>query len=503
MVAHIHSFAFTGLEAVPIDVQVHMAPGVPAFQVVGLPDKAVGESRERVRSAIQSMGMALPPKRITVNLSPANLYKEGSHYDLPIALGLLVSMGVLEQSALQNFAAMGELSLDSQLLPVPGILPAAMASSSHARGIICPQSSGSEAKWAGDIRILAPTSLLDLVNHFKGNQTLVEPSLQTAPAISFARDLKEVRGQEVARRALEIAAAGRHNVLMSGPPGAGKSLLASCLPGILPPMSSQEMLETSMIASVAGKLEGGKLSNNRPFRDPHHSTSMAAMVGGSKRALPGEISLAHNGVLFLDELPEFQRPVLEALRQPLETRTISIARAQAHVTYPADFQQVAAMNPCRCGYLGDASQECSRAPLCGEDYQSRLSGPLLDRIDLHVELPAVETLAIFDAPTGEDSATVAGRVTDARERQTARFHAQRNMRTNADLQGDALTQFAMPEAKGMTMLRDATEKMQLSMRAFHRTLRVARTIADLAQSEAVLQEHIAEALSFRRMRYSS
>lgn len=503
MVAKTLTFAFQGLEAVPIEVQVHLASGLPGFTVVGLPDKAVGESRERVRASIQSMGLAMPPKRITVNLSPANITKEGSHYDLPIALGLLIASGTLPQQAVTDYVAMGELALDGRILPVPGILPAAMAANGMDKGIICPLASGSEAKWAGGGNVLAANSLLELIAHFKGDNVLAEPQLKRASVVASPRDLKEVRGQIVARRALEIAAAGSHNMLMSGPPGAGKSLLAACLPGILPLMSPREILETSMIASIAGALSDGAVSDQRPFRAPHHSSSMAAMVGGGRRAQPGEISLAHNGVLFLDEIPEFPRAVLETLRQPLETREVSIARAEAHVTYPADFQFIAAMNPCRCGYLGDSGRECTRAPSCGQDYQNKLSGPLLDRIDLHVELPAVNTLEMFDMAEGEPSATVAARVAAARNLQTGRYAGLQSVRTNSDLSAEAIEKFAMPDAKGMNLLRQATEKLGLSMRSFHRVLKVARTVADLAGAENVTADHIAEALTFRPLRYIS
>jgi magnesium chelatase family protein len=504
MVGTVKSFAFQGLDAIPIEVQGHLAPGLPSFALVGLPDKAVGESRERVRAALQSIGMALPPKRITVNLSPANILKEGSHYDLPVALALLVATGVLEASMLEGYAAMGELSLDGRLLPVPGVLPAAIAAQSREWGLICPEASGAEAKWAGEeLSVLAPSSLLHFINHCKGLQSLPVPELRTRSTPQPHRDMSEVRGQEVARRALEIAASGGHNMLMAGPPGSGKSLLAACLPGLLPPMDRLEMLETSMIASIAGTLTDGVLTRTRPYRAPHHTSSPAAMVGGGRRAQPGEISLAHHGVLFLDELPEFPRAVLEALRQPLETREVSVARVQAHVTYPADFQLVAAMNPCRCGYLGDSNQECSKAPSCGDEYQGKLSGPLLDRIDIHVAVPAVSTLEIFDLPAGEPTAIVAARVAEVRTMQRARYAplGDVKIRTNADLDGDHLTRFATPEAAGMDMLRTATEKFGLSMRAFNRVLRLSRTIADMAGSDAVRAEHVGEALSYRQMRY--
>ncbi|NJC33124.1 magnesium chelatase family protein [Sphingomonas jejuensis] len=389
MVAEVATVAFLGLEARAVEVQVQLSSGVPSFVVVGLPDKAVAESRERVRAAVASMGLSLPPKRITVNLSPADLPKEGSHYDLPIALGLLAAMGVVDRETLAETVVVGELSLDGRIGPVPGVLLAALHASEAGRGLICPAAQGAEAAWAAGVPVVAAPDLLTLLNHLKGSVILSPPLPGEASAPDAGPDLRQVKGQEVAKRALEIAAAGGHNLLFVGPPGAGKSLMAACLPGILPPLDAAEALEVSMVRSVAGTLEGGRISRQRPFRSPHHSASMAALTGGGLRVRPGEVSLAHLGVLFLDELPEFQRAVLDSLRQPLETGTVSVARANAHVSFPARVQLVAAMNPCRCGHLGDASLACARAPRCAADYQTKISGPLLDRIDLHVEVQAV------------------------------------------------------------------------------------------------------------------
>ncbi len=502
MVAHVTTVAFEGIEAKYIDVQAQIVAGMPTFTVVGLPDKAVAESRERVRSAIHALGLSLPNKRIIVNLAPADILKEGSHYDLPIAIAILISMGALEAEMLANYVALGELSLDGGLLPVSGALPAAMLASSRGDGLICPKTCGPEAAWSGLEDILAPASLTALLNHFKDIQRLSKPECEIQSMATTGRDMREIRGQQTARRALEVAAAGGHNFLMIGPPGAGKSLLASCLPGILPPLDASEILEVSMISSIAGKLDGGMLSSRRPFRDPHHSASMAAMVGGGKRALPGEISLAHNGVLFLDELPEFQRGVLESLRQPLETGTVSVARAQAHVTYPSRFQLVAAMNPCRCGYLGDASRACNKAPRCAVDYQSKISGPLFDRFDMAIDVPEVATLDMLGSSPGEASEAVAKRVAAARDLQKARFFMLKmNERTNSQLQGETLHNFVVPDDKGRKLLEQATENMRLSMRGYTRVLRVARTIADLAQSETVSHIHVGEALSYRQMQF--
>lgn len=497
MVAIGSTVAYLGLEARSVEVQVQVSPGVPAFVIVGLPDKAVAESRERVRGALSAIGLALPPKRITVNLSPADLPKEGAHYDLPIALGLLCAMGVVDAEILADYVAVGELSLDGRIAPTPGVLLAALHASALGKGLICPAAQGAEAAWAGSVAVVAAPDLIGLTNHLKGQQMLSPPAPGDAAPIPPGPDLRQVKGQENARRALEIAAAGGHNLLMSGPPGAGKSLLASCLPGILPPLDAAEALEVSMIASIAGTLEGGRLTRARPFRAPHHSASMAALVGGGLKARPGEVSMAHLGVLFLDELPEFQRAVLDSLRQPLETGTVTIARANAHVTFPARVQLVAAMNPCRCGHLGDAALACSRAPKCAGEYQAKVSGPLLDRIDLHVEVaPVMAADLILPAPA-EGSAEVAARVAAARAVQSARYR-DTTARTNAEAEGPVLERHATPDDAGRQLLAQAAEAMRLSARGFTRILRVARTIADLSGSEAVARIHIAEALSYRR-----
>jgi magnesium chelatase family protein len=497
MVAHVATVAFLGLEARAVEVQVQIASGLPKFLVVGLPDKAVGESRERVHAALAAIGLSLPPKRITVNLSPADLPKEGSHYDLPIALGLLAAMGAVDAETLAGFVAVGELGLDGRLTASPGVLLAAMHASSRSLGLICPAAQGAEAAWAGDVEVVAATDLIALLNHLRGSAALSPPVPGEIEPPGFGPDLVQVKGQETAKRAIEIAAAGGHNVLMSGPPGAGKSLLAACVPGILPELTPSEALEVSTIASVAGALVDGRLIRTRPFRSPHHSASMAALVGGGLKVRPGEVSLAHLGVLFLDELPEFQRAVLDSLRQPLEAGTVSVARANAHVTFPARVQLIAAMNPCRCGHLGDPALACSRAPRCAADYQAKVSGPLLDRIDLHVDVQAVSAADLVLPPPAEGSAEVAARVSAARSVQTRRYEGQ-GIRTNAEADGDLLDGVATPDEPGRRLLAQAAEAMRLSARGFHRILRVARTIADLSESETVTRVHVAEALSYRR-----
>ena len=497
MVAIVSTVAYLGLEARGVEVQVQVAPGLPAFNIVGLADKAVAESRERVRAAIAALGLALPPKRITVNLSPADLPKEGSHYDLPIALGVLGAMGVVDAETLADYVVVGELGLDARIATSPGVLLAALHASAESKGLVCPAAQGPEAAWAGSIEVIAAPDLLSLLNHFKGHGLLATPEPGVAELADHGPDLRQVKGQETAKRALEIAAAGGHNLLMVGPPGSGKSLMASCLPGILPPLDSSEALEVSMVASVAGTLQGGRLTRSRPYRAPHHSASMAALVGGGLKVKPGEVSLAHLGVLFLDELPEFQRAVLDSLRQPLETGTVSVARANAHVTFPARVQLIAAMNPCRCGHLGDAALACSRAPRCAADYQAKVSGPLLDRIDLHVDVAAVSAADLVLPPPAEGSAEVAARVAAARAIQRVRY-ADTTARTNAEADGPVLEAVATPDDAGRKLLAQAAEAMRLSARGYTRILRVARTIADLAGSEGVGRIHVAEALSYRR-----
>ncbi|HEU4838404.1 MAG TPA: YifB family Mg chelatase-like AAA ATPase [Micavibrio sp.] len=506
VVARINTIAFQGVDVQSIDVQVQISNGLPAFTIVGLPDKAVAESKERVRAALHALGIALPAKRLTVNLAPADVIKEGSHYDLPIALGLLAAMEILPKEEMEKYVVLGELSLDAGIRSVAGVLPAAIHAGANDNSLICPEACGGEAVWAGDVEVLAAANLLQLINHIKGTQMLSRPDAKVMDDGASRRvpDLSQVKGQESAKRALEVAAAGGHNLLLIGPPGAGKSLLASCLPGILPPLSAREALEVSMIHSLSGAVAEGGLVKTRPFRDPHHSASLPALVGGGHKVRPGEISLAHRGVLFLDELPEFSRGTLEALRQPLETGTALVARANAHVTFPARFQLIAAMNPCRCGYLGDPELECTKAPRCGGDYQAKLSGPLLDRIDIQVEVGAVGITDLAEKGEGESSSAVRARVERARAKQMERYAALgqkgAGVFVNAHADSELIEGLAPLAGPARTMFVQAAERLKLSARAYHRLLKVALTLADLAGAADITQAHVAEALSYRRLR---
>ncbi len=497
MVSRAYTVAFQGVEARMVEVQCAVTAGLPAFSIVGLPDKAVSEARDRVRTALTSMAIALPSKRITINLSPADLPKEGSHFDLPIALALLAALGILPDDVTQNVVALGELSLDGSLIAVVGALPAAMAAAEQNRSLLCPAASGAEAAWVGNAQVIAAASLGDVVRHYTGQAPLSPAEPGEVAILPHGRDLRDVKGQERAKRALEIAAAGRHHLMFVGTPGSGKSMLAARLPSILPPLTASEALSTSMIHSLAGLLDEGGISRARPFREPHHTASMAAIIGGGRQAKPGEVSLAHNGVLFMDEFPEFPRAVLETLRQPIETGEVMIARANAHVKYPCKFMLVAAANPCKCGYLSDPERACARVPQCGEDYLGRISGPLMDRFDLRVDVPPVAYTDLDLPPSGDTSAQVAARVAQARDIQLARFKGHPGMTVNADAEGDMLEAIASPDSEARALLTKVAERFHLSARGYHRVIRVARTIADLEGAETVRKPHVAEAVSFR------
>jgi magnesium chelatase family protein len=497
MTALAYTVAFEGIEARMVEVQCAVAPGIPAFSIVGLPDKAVSEARERVRSALSSMAIALPSKRITINLSPADLPKIGSHFDLPIAVALLAALEIIPADDAEKTVALGELSLNGNLVPVLGALPAAMAAASEDRTLLCPYACGPEAAWVGTANVIAARTLADVIRHYNGQSVIAPSRPGEVTQAAQARDLSEVKGQERAKRAIEIAAAGRHHLLIVGSPGSGKSMLAARIPGILPPLTPSEALETSMIHSVSGLLDEGGISRERPFREPHHTASMAAIVGGGRGAKPGEISLTHNGVLFMDEFPEFPRTVLETLRQPIETGEVVVARANAHVKYPCRFMLVAAANPCKCGYLTDPARACSRAPICGEDYMGRISGPLMDRFDLRVEVPPVAFTDLDLPQDGESSEVVRDRVKMARAAQATRYADVTHVRVNADAEGKVLEDFATPDAEGRALLTRVAERFGLSARGYHRVLRVARTIADLDGEADVRQPHVAEAVSYR------
>jgi len=498
MASRVVTVAFQGVEARRVDVEVQLTGGEAKFMLVGLGDKAVAESRERVRAAFAGLGLAMPSRRIIANLAPADLPKEGSHYDLPIALAVMGAMGVLPPEALTDWAAMGELSLDGRIVAVAGALPAAVAAGAMGLGLICPEASGAEAAWAGETRVLAAPSLVAIVNHFRGTQILSAP--KPGPMLDGERvpDLRDVKGQENAKRALEIAAAGGHNLLFTGPPGSGKSMMAARLPGLLPPLSAAELLETSMVHSVAGLIARGALTRTRPFRTPHHSASMAALTGGGLRVKPGEVSLAHNGVLFLDELPEFSAQALDSLRQPLETGEVTVARANAHVRYPARFQLVAAQNPCKCGLGGAGRGACGRAPRCQTDYQLKVSGPFMDRIDLQIDVPPVSAADLALPSPAEGTAEAAARVAAARVLQAERAGTE-GAALNARAEGDFLERIADLDPPARALLAKAAEAGGLTARGWTRTLRLARTIADLEGAGAVRRVHVAEALIYRRM----
>lgn len=501
MITEVSSFAFKGVDVSEVSIQIHIQNGIPSFNIVGLPDKTIAESKERINSALYNIGLGLPIKKIIVNLSPANLMKEGSLYDLPIILGILENIGVIPKDALCQYFALGEISLDGRITPVNGVLPAAVFANQKNKGIICPKENGAEAAWSGNQLILSTNHVANLIAHFKNLQKITYPELNNVTSENVIDiDLHDVIGQNTAKRALEITAAGKHNLLMVGPPGSGKSMLAERVITILPTLTKEEILETSMISSIAGNLKNGRLLQKPPFRAPHHSCSNAAMIGGgNKRQIsPGEISLAHNGVLFLDELPEFQKNVIESLRQPLENKKINISRSNSYVSYPANFQLIAAMNPCKCGYVGQKNKSCTKAPKCVFEYVNKISGPIYDRFDLYVEVPEVKpsTISQYQNVSRETSEAIRARVIKAREIQYLRYKEEK-FTTNSEIPTKLINKFILFSEKARAILEQVSIKLNVSMRSYHKIQKLSRTIADLDNSEIIKEEHLLEAATYR------
>lgn len=501
MLARIYSCAVIGLDGVIVEVEVDTGQGLPGMTIVGLPDAAIQESRERVQAAVKNAGIPYPRKRIIVNLAPAAVRKEGPAYDLPIAVGVLVYADFLPQSSVEDALIVGELSLDGTVRHTRGVLPMAATAREHGfKRVIVPEVDAPEAALIPGLEVIPVASLAGLFNHLTGRKVIPAffPRETQEPVIALRTDFGEIKGQEHVKRAMEVAAAGGHNILLTGSPGAGKTLLARALPGILPEMSIEEALDVTRIYSVADQLPPETpLLRQRPFRAPHHTISHAGLVGGGNWPHPGEISLAHRGVLFLDEFPEFGTRVLEVLRQPIEDKVVTISRAQGSLTFPANFQLVAAMNPCPCGYYGDAIKPCTCSGMIVTKYQKRISGPMLDRIDIHIEVPRVDYEKLSEERLGESSADIRARVEQARQKQRLRFEEVEDISANADMHLAEVRKFCNLDETGQSLMRTAMNQLQLSARGYHRVLKLGRTIADLAGSDVIQSVHLAEALQYR------